>query len=434
MMWGAVLPNDLPQARLRLDFGLRPAILAFNEWAVPGLGGAFCVRQFSWACMGLRLAQEAKTTATAARIAEALEALGCWIVIRSAPQRVDDPRVQGKRKLAGRTSLSFRDLTHRGAYVTVPFRRSTTRALPGLAFCVREEVRFSALELSPAGMELAEFAFDAARDGADPQDPEALADFATDELAQTDEPNGRRPRNVQVRHWLQRWIENAEKPAMHVSHAVKHALDPRLASDGEKLLVLKQLRSEPRRAALADLLHDCTDADLATEDGRARFLSSVRDRAHAAQLASCFAFEEVRASALRAAQSLSDAIDGGAQPAGALQQHDHLVQAFGKLASDCSTLLGGLGSDAPAEAVAFCQEQGLSQPLAARVVALAVRVPLVFSVVGDRIDQGHGYTRKRLVADDAYDATDNGELAEPLGVPRPLLRLRRLLVDTGALQ
>ncbi len=39
---------------MRLDLGLRPAILRFNEWAVPGMGGAFFVRQLSW-CKGLSL-------------------------------------------------------------------------------------------------------------------------------------------------------------------------------------------------------------------------------------------------------------------------------------------------------------------------------------------------------------------------------------------
>ena len=79
--WGAIEPAESSTSRLRLDFGLRSAILRFNEWAVPGLGGAFFVRQLSWSCMGLRLAPDIGDKTTAARIAEGLEALAGWVTM-----------------------------------------------------------------------------------------------------------------------------------------------------------------------------------------------------------------------------------------------------------------------------------------------------------------------------------------------------------------
>ena len=224
-MWGATEPKDVIQMRLRLDFGLRRAIMGFNEWAVPGLGGAFFVRQLSWACMGLRLAQDVDTPATPARIAEALEAFASWIVVRRDPQAKLEHRIQGKRKLAGRTSLSFNDVTKRGAYVTVPFRRSATRALPGLNLCVREEARFSALELTSAGIELAELAFASGR---------AL--------------------DGDARRWLKEWVEEGDKDAKKVQPAIKAALQPSLASAAEKRLVLERVRGDARRADLERLL------------------------------------------------------------------------------------------------------------------------------------------------------------------------------------
>lgn len=402
-MWGAAQPSGMTEARLRLDFGLRPAILAFNEWAVPGLGGAFFVRQLSWACMGLRLAEEVATDATPAQIAEAMEALASWIVIRPSPVRVTDPRVQGKRKLADRDSLSFRDIARRGAYVTVPFRRSATRALPGLGFCVEEQARFSALELGSAGIELAELAF--ASEAADGEDD--------------------------ARRALRRWIEIEDRPIKKVAQSIKAALDPRVASDAEKNLVRSQTLTDARRANLAVLLAQHTNASLNTLAGRASFLHGVTDREHAERLRICFAFEDLRRAALDAAQSVSDAIEAAAQRTEALAAHSVVSTAFGTLADHARGLAVLFEGDAPPEAREFCDEQAPSQPLQARVAALTRRVPLVFSVIEDRVDKGIGYSRKRLAEDDPYDPGEN-DLPPTLGVPRPLVRLRRLLADCEA--
>lgn len=401
-MWGAAEPRDFAQMRLRLDFGLRRAIMGFNEWAVPGLGGASFVRQLSWACMGLRLAQEVDTPATPARIAEALEAFASWIVVRHDPQAKSERRVQGKRKFAGRTSLSFNDVVKGGAYVTVPFRRSATRALPGLNLCVREEARFSALELTPAGIELAELAFASGR-----------------------ELDG------DARRWLKAWIEEGDKDTKKVQPAIKAALNPSLASDAEKRLVLARVRGDVRRADLERLLSSHTDATLATKSGRDSFLAKVQDADHAARLATCFAFEDVRASALQAAQAMSNAIRSSAQEVHSLAERQDVAEAFAALGRDCDVLRAGAAQGAPVDAAGFCAEQSGSRGLEERVASLAGRAPVVFSVIDGRVDQGVAYTGKPLVADDAYDLQESDMQEDTYGVPRPLLRLRRLLVDAG---
>lgn len=339
-MWGASEPKDFAQMRLRLDFGLRRAIIGFNEWAVPGLGGASFVRQLSWACMGLLLAQEVDTPATPARIAEALEAFASWIVVRRDPQAKSERRVQGKRKFADRTSLSFSDVATGGAYVTVPFRRSTTRALPGLNLCVREEARFSALELTTAGIELAELAF-ASGQGLDGD----------------------------ARRWLKDWIEAGDKDTRKVQPAIKAALQPSLVSHAEKRLVLARVRDDTRRADLEELLNSHTDATLATKSGRDSFLAKVQHAEHAAQLATCFAFEDVRAGTLRAAQAMSNAIRSSAQEVHALAKHQDVSNAFAALGRDCDVLRASVAPSAPMDALRFCTEQSDARGLVERRAA-----------------------------------------------------------------
>ncbi|MFM0703585.1 hypothetical protein [Paraburkholderia sediminicola] len=390
--------------RLRLDFGLRRAIMGFNEWAVPGLGGAFFVRQLSWACMGLRLAQEVETSATPARIAEALEAFASWIVVRRGAEAESETRVQGKRKFAGRNSLSFNDVAKGGAYVTVPFRRSATRALPGLKLCAEEEARFSSLELTRDGIELAELAFASGR---------GLEGDA--------------------RGWLKEWIGQEDKAAKSVQRTVKAALEPGLASEAEKQLVLGCVRADRRRAVLADLLRTHSNTMLGTQSGRAALLDGVQDAEHAARLATCFAFEDVRTRTLRAAQSISSTIHVSAQEVRQLAGRKDVMDAFDELGRKCDALKASVAPGAPSEALGFCEEQSGSNDLATRIASLAGRAPIVFSVIGGRIDQGVAYTGKPLVADDAYDAQETE--AEPvLEVPGPLLRFRRLLKDAEALK
>ena len=66
---------------MRLDFGLRPAILALNEWAIPSLRGVFFVRQLTWSCLGIMRADKMNRPSMATRVAEGIEALASWIAI-----------------------------------------------------------------------------------------------------------------------------------------------------------------------------------------------------------------------------------------------------------------------------------------------------------------------------------------------------------------
>lgn len=395
MMWGAIEPTETPQTRLRLDFGLRPAIMALNEWAVPGYGGVFFVRQLTWACLGIMLADETKTTASAASIAESLEALAGWIALKWGGYDKDD-RVQGKRKLRGLDSISFQSVSSGGAYVTVPFRRAATAALPGLGFCVGTQFRFNALELSTAGFELANA---------------ALHDVATAAR-------------------LRRWIEQPDRPIRNTSQELKQALLPGHETREERELVTRQLMNDPRRARIVRLLAPL-DADLAqlrTPADIATFLSQVDDPVHRARLDACFAFERVRAMALRCAQSLADAICATAQPWSALASAQAIQLEFSALQRECSALSERLEKldHLPAGIREFCLEQDTAASLNQRMRALAARVPQVFSLLPATLDRASGFTDTLVADDDAAGLSGEQDTPTGLLVPRPLLRLKRM--------
>lgn len=402
MRWGAVQPEQSPQTRLRLDFGLRPAILALNEWAVPGLGGAFFVRQLTWSCMGLQLARDLGGM-SAMRLAEGLEALAGWIVVRSGQRGEAERRIQGRRKFADREQLAFSDISERGAYVTVPFRRSATRALPGLGFCVREEARFRDLELSALGIQLAELALSG---------PSGTGDG--------------------VRPTLRAWIEGG-KVLRKVPERLKDALLPDRAIAAEKALVRQRIRAERRRADLADRLHDFPEARLATDEGRQAFVASLQDRLHADRLQICFDFEHIRTAAMRATQSVCEAIQTGSRNVEDLCRLPEVADAFDALSVRCAILIERHVASVPDEAEAFCRRHVRDAPRADRVADLVGRAPALFAVNGRRVDRGLAFTGKPLMLAEANEPTEGEPEGAASSVPRPLVRLRTLLGDAGEL-
>jgi len=194
------------------------------------------------------------------------------------------------------------------------------------------------------------------------------------------------------------------------------------------------VRGDARRADLERLLNSHTDATLATKSGRDSFLANMQHPEHAARLATCFAFEDVRASTLQAAQAMSNVIRNSAQKVHALAERQDVADAFAALGRDCDVLRAGAAPGTPVDASGFCAEQSGSRGLEERVASLAGRAPMVFSVIDWRIDQGVAYTGKPLVADDAYDLQENDVLEDTYRVPGPLLRLRQLLADARELQ
>lgn len=392
--WGVVRPSDTGESRVRLNFGLGSAILRFNEWTVPGLGSASFVRQLSWACMGLLLWPRVERRTTAAKVAESLEACASWMAIKTG-ENVDH-RVLGKRKLAGRTELSFDDVATRGAYVTVTFRQGTTRALPGLGLSDSRTLRFRNLELNQEGLNLA---------------AAALRPAVAEKLL----------------HWV-----DGKEPMKRVDNDVKNALLAGRASRDEKKLVRKGLLANPRRANLALLVQKHPLASLAGGSGRKDFLRGVNDPAHRARIDAAFAFNDMRQAAFFAAQTTASVVDrqGASMPAGALAANHQVQSAFRDLAKAAKTLSRLLPRDAPQDARDFCAEQLNPGTLEHRVLLLAGRAPVVFSMLGK--DVNITADAQRLAADEPDEAGELAEAGALASVPLPLRTLSRMLTDIAS--
>ena len=72
-------PENVKPSRRRLTLGLGKAVMLYNEAAVPGLGGMWFIRQAALALLGIRIAEETPHAGSKIEVANAIEALACWI-------------------------------------------------------------------------------------------------------------------------------------------------------------------------------------------------------------------------------------------------------------------------------------------------------------------------------------------------------------------
>lgn len=164
--WGLLAGERLSTARRTRTLGLGAAVREFNERAVPGLGGVWFGKQVLLAMLGIVVAERAKQAGTQLRnieVANAIEALACWLAFKGnswAP----DPRLRGINKLHARgDGFSFSKARQRNFYVTQPMRMSTVQALPSLGFAAAEGVRFNSFSSTALGREFVAAACDSYR-------------------------------------------------------------------------------------------------------------------------------------------------------------------------------------------------------------------------------------------------------------------------------
>lgn len=90
----------------------------FNNLAVPGLGGVWFGKQIFLDLLGVAVAEYARTQGTSIQniqVANAVEALACWLVYRSNGWR-QDLRLRGYTKLKSKESFNFRRAAQRKFY------------------------------------------------------------------------------------------------------------------------------------------------------------------------------------------------------------------------------------------------------------------------------------------------------------------------------
>lgn len=151
--WGLLGPEFLPNARRTRTLGLGASVRAFNDLAVPGLGGVWYGKQLLLAALGVAVAEKARSKGTKVQnieMANAIEALACWLAFKNNSWG-RDARLRGNTKLQGKDDLSFRQVRQRNFYVTQPMRMATVQALPALGFVESDSARFNAFRCTEAG-------------------------------------------------------------------------------------------------------------------------------------------------------------------------------------------------------------------------------------------------------------------------------------------
>lgn len=159
MHWGILGPGTVESTRRVRTLGLAASTRQFNELAVPGLGGVWFGRQLYLATLGVLVAERAQAAGSHVSriaVANAVEALGCWLALDHGKRA--DARIRGSTKLKTTTpdELSFAKVSRPTFYVTQPMRMSTVTALPALGLVETSGSRFNSFRCTPNGLKLVE--------------------------------------------------------------------------------------------------------------------------------------------------------------------------------------------------------------------------------------------------------------------------------------
>lgn len=156
LSWGMLGPDAVGGERRTRALGLGAVVRAFNERAVPGMGGVWFARQLVLSLIGVAVAERAARAGkpvSNTQAANAVEALACVMGLRSNGWS-SDPRLLGALKLANKSDLSFAKVSRAGFYVSQPMRMATVQALPALGLVSTASRRFNGYTLSERGRTL----------------------------------------------------------------------------------------------------------------------------------------------------------------------------------------------------------------------------------------------------------------------------------------
>lgn len=172
MQWGILGPGQAVSNRRIRTLDLAVATRDFNERAVPGLGGVWFGRQIYLATLGVCVARAASregSTASPIAVANAIEALACWLTLKQeVPHREIEGlgnRVRGQQKLAEKTAedMVFDTIRSTNFYVSQPMRMASVNALPALGLVETTGSRFNSFFCTEAGEAFVNAMVDGAR-------------------------------------------------------------------------------------------------------------------------------------------------------------------------------------------------------------------------------------------------------------------------------
>lgn len=161
--WGMLAPENVKRSRRRLTLGLGKTVMLYNEAAVPGLGGLWFIRQAALALLGISIAEETPHAGSKIELANAIEALACWIGYQERGWSGGDWRLRGSSKLKALQDRgldrTFRRLKSQSSYVTQPMRMGCVQVLPALGLVDASGSRFNSFSVNARGQQLIDAVF-----------------------------------------------------------------------------------------------------------------------------------------------------------------------------------------------------------------------------------------------------------------------------------
>jgi len=152
--WGLLGPEQLVSERRTRTLGVGVAVRAFNDLAVPSLGGVRFTKGVFLACLGVNVAERVRAEGLQVsniQVTNAIEALACCLSYENNNWTADK-RLLGRTKLQGKNDLSYKAVSSNNFYVTQPMRMATVQTLPGLGLVDAQGERFNSYSLSEDGL------------------------------------------------------------------------------------------------------------------------------------------------------------------------------------------------------------------------------------------------------------------------------------------
>lgn len=153
--WGILAPEPVASERRVRTLGLGAAVRAFNELAVPGMGGVWFGKQLFLATLGVAVCAAVRqhhVRVDNIKVTNAIEALACWMQ-HQANDGARDARLRGIQKLNGVDGPPvFATFALPGFYVSQPMRMATVQAVKALGLVGSVGERFNSYQCTAAGM------------------------------------------------------------------------------------------------------------------------------------------------------------------------------------------------------------------------------------------------------------------------------------------
>lgn len=162
--WGLLGPGAIAQERRTRTLGVARVVRAFNDLAVPGMGGAYFGKQLTLPLLGVAVAERLRAMRISARnieVANTVEAIASFVTLKSN-SRQSDPRIKGITKLPPierLSSIRFAEARKPTFYVSQPMRMASVQALPALGLVTATGERFNSFAVGEDGERLLRAAF-----------------------------------------------------------------------------------------------------------------------------------------------------------------------------------------------------------------------------------------------------------------------------------